>query len=239
MKVENPDGISFLTQELEKHNPDNKLLVICIGPMHDLAYIPTKLYNNMSLWSMGGGFEESIDQFIMSDRTNLSVSRIGYNWGVCPEFTNCVLNKLTKSKTQVNLISSNLVRNKNVVMSDSLHKELMDLYANDETTIFHAIMRDWLYGQKTSALPQHKNLCDPLTVYLALKDIATCKTISLKSSINIESLDKYESYLDTNDDQMLVMTKASLADANTNLIYDFPDDVVDNLLKELHLSIFT
>src|SRR5205807_3826094 len=74
LKIEKESGTEFLIKELENHTPQHKLLVVCVAPMHDLINIPTELYKNMNLFVMGGGFEEDIETFLRSGRSNLNVS---------------------------------------------------------------------------------------------------------------------------------------------------------------------
>lgn len=255
MKIEPKCGGQFLIEELMQHSPSNKLLVICISPMHDLALVPSKCYENMELWSMGGGFEEDVPKFLSEKRNKLVIPKPGYNWGICPEYTRDVLLKLDKSGAVVNVVSSNLVRNKNVVVPNELYEKMTKLWNlnKDKKGIFGALMKDWEYARKGSALPQHKNLCDPLTVFLALKGLKSCKSVLLRSKIMNDNLSKFNHYMETKEDcQMLEMNIETILInpnygyydkniitsyldqvGNTNLIYDFDPTIVPDLIKEL------
>ena len=94
LKIEKETSKDFLINLLKDYSIENKLKVICVAPMHDLVDIPTKLYKNMDLYVMGGGFEENIDEFLNNESeyedfymfklekvAKIKITKIGYKLG--------------------------------------------------------------------------------------------------------------------------------------------------------------
>lgn len=230
-KIETTPGHTFLEELLKQYSPENKLMIFVLSPMHDIAKISSALYKNMDLYAMGGGFEEESD---VSSEKQFSVNKLGYNWGVCPETTRIVLNKLSESKTSLTLISSSIVRRKEISVTTHLFDQWVKIL--DDPTIkindvTKAIMADWFYSLKGSKLPQHKNLCDPLIVYLPL-----CKSyqyiqyeVSIADKINITN------YLQPLDNIMIFIPNKF---GNVKLITDFPLEAKEDILQILQKTLF-
>jgi inosine-uridine nucleoside N-ribohydrolase len=227
-KFEEKSGILFLTEELKKYSPDNKLIVVCLSPMHDLAMIPACLFENMSLFVMGGGFEEEIK----GDEKEIKMERIGYNWGITPDATEDVLQRLSIFGNKMTLISSELVRRKGINIPLNIYNKWLYLTQNTKVPLItKAIMSDWNYCNKGNKLSQHKNLCDPLTLYLAITGVFT--TVDLKATVN-----KYDknitSYLDTRN--LVTLERSNLP--NVSLVVDFPSDVKYQIINRLENLLF-
>lgn len=231
--VEQESGTNFLIRMLQNHDENNKLKVICIAPMFQLENIPDELFKNMDLFVMGGGFENNIDEFIQGNKETLEIPKAGYNWGICPETTKIVLNKLSKTNTTLKLISSGIVRrNKVYVDLNTYEKWINMLKDKNVSTISRAIMLDWDYCNKGNKLSDHKNLCDPLTLYLAL----TNKYKSIKLNTTIENENKFVNYLQQLDVNLINMKKNN--SGNTELIIDFDSDTGSEILKNLTNILF-
>lgn len=163
LQIEKESGHIFLTNLLKNYSSENKLKVICLGPMHDLAKIPVELYYNMVIYAMGGGFEKV-------NENNIIIPIAGYNWGTCPEVTSLVLQKLSQTGQTLTLISSAIVRNKNIVLPLEIYNKWLNRVISNDISIMvpkitKAIFADWIYCNKGNKLTQHKNLCDPLITY--------------------------------------------------------------------------
>lgn len=231
LNIEEESGSNFLSKLLKTYSPENKLLVVCIAPMHDLVDIPTELYKNMDLWAMGGGFETITEG-------SISVPRAGYNWGICPEITQQVLDKLNESSTAVNLVSSEIVRKMRVNINIDTYNKWMDLFKSDTVPrLTKAIMQDWLYCNRGNKLTEHKNLCDPLTLMLALGKF-DYSTIKLNTTIN--NIDNFKHYLAPIDPEkyMIVMECMENGDNNVNLITNFSSEITGNIIELLESCLF-
>jgi hypothetical protein len=186
--------------------------------------IPTNLYYNMNIFAMGGGFEKF--PIINSE---LCVEKAGYNWAICPNITQQVLDKLTETNQKIKLVSSELVRRKNITISPILYQKWLNL-TNDAEKITKVIMHDWLLCNRGNKLSEHKNLCDPLTLYLAINqdmDVEDYHTfINYDESIN--------SYLETKN--LIRMVKNEKP--NVSLIINFPECVHQNILNRLEHVLF-
>ena len=161
MPIEKISGYEFLTKTLQNYDEKNKLTVIELAPMHDLANLPIELYQRMDLFAMGGWLST-----IGND-----INKLGYNWGICPGVTRSVLQNLTASGTTLTVIGSDFVRQNNVSIPAHIYHRwtrLMESKPAGVPVITKAIMADWNYSLKGNSLTQHKNICDPLTLYLAI-----------------------------------------------------------------------
>lgn len=224
-KIEKERGWEQLVKLLSsgKYSPDNKLLVVEIGPVHDLVKVPTYLYKNMEIFIMGGGFEENIDDIINNKTDILKIPKIGYNWGISPRFTKEFLEKLSNSGTYATLVSSNLVRRKNMQISVEYFNKWLNLAENNSCPkITRAMMKDWIYCNRGNKLSEHKNICDPTTLFLASEKYNN-KAIRFKTTIENEDIFTKD-YLqtDTSGKQLLNMKKDK--NGNINLIIDFEEN---------------
>lgn len=230
MRIEPETGQDFLTNLLKSYSPENRLLVICIAPMHDLVNIPLELYKNMEIWSMGAGFEET-------NGDSISVPKVGYNWGICPEITQVVLNNLRNTGTSLNVVSSGIVRRLNSFIDLDTYNRWMTRFENDNTLpkITRAIIKDWLYCNKGNKLVQHKNLCDPLTLILAAGHFDyTTKLINT----TVDNIDNFEHYLvPTNPDKHMINMVYS-KDGNTKLVTDFNPIISKIIVDQLETALF-
>jgi hypothetical protein len=152
---EDEPAVEFLNRILEiDYSNDNRLTIVCTGPMHDLDLIEPDLLNHIDLYCMGGGFEET--------------NRVGYNWGICPYITQSVLNKIKLSRfASLTVISSSLVRDTNFVVPHHLFETWSSklLSGNMLKPAAILVMTDWLYCDK---LNRARLLADPLTLYSAV-----------------------------------------------------------------------
>jgi len=212
----NNDGTKFLIELLKEYSPQHRLRVICIAPPHDIAQIPIELYKNMDLYCMGGGFESFSEQDII-------VERIGYNWGICPKITNKVLEKLQESKTRMTLISPNIVREKKIEVPIELYHK----WDGGNTKLTKAIMKEWENSNRGNKLTGHKNIRDPLTVF-----IACSRTIIhvMETDTTIDTNLEGNNYISTKN--MLQMKQTN--HGNAYLVTDFDrEDVLSEILGRL------
>lgn len=229
IKIEDMTGHEFLLKILGNYSPDNKLIVICLAPMHDLVDIPINLYKNMNIWAMGGGFEELNDD-------SINVVKAGYNWGICPEITQKVLDNLNKSNTTLNLVSSAIVRRLNVHIDIDIYNKWLHKYENDEISkLTKSIFKDWLYCNKGNKLTQHKNLCDPLTFMLA---VSSFKYNTKRVNTTIDNIDNFTHYLQAKDDNLHMINMKYSDNGNTNLIVDFDINIINEIINLLEVLLF-
>jgi len=181
----------YLIETLAKYSPENKLRIILISPPHDIAKIPIEFYKNIDLWAMGGGFDDGI----ISD----NLIRQEYNWGISPENTKKMLEKLNKTNTKIKLISSSLIRNLDIIIHESEYKEICNLIEKKNIKLYNAILKDWEYSNKGNKLIIHKNLCDPTIVILSMNMIEFTSNIVLYEIINDTT---YIDYLNTKNMKM-------------------------------------
>lgn len=208
------DAKPMLISELQKHSPENKLKVICVAPPFDLQDIPTDLYKNMDLWMMGGGFHEK-DSFI--------TTQAGYNWGICPDTVNKVLAKLSESGTQAKVVTSSIARNTQTEIKLHVYEKWCRIAEGDCPLITKAIMKDWLACNRGNKLTAHKNLCDPLTLALALAPAFDFGPISLVPAYcKMANQDKYKHYMEKNDDYPLI----EVTNDNPNVLFASKFDAV-------------
>lgn len=190
------NGSEFLISTLKEYSENNKITVVCIAPMHDLIIVPTTLYKNMNLFLMGG-----------SDK------KIGYNWGICPQITNIVLEKLEFSKTCATVISSNLVTENNIVINDSIFYYIISRYFKcEQSKISKAIFTDWLNCLDTSNV---KNMCDPLTVLIALGETSF---ITIPMQATVQNYDLYRDYLEENDKNPILKLEVNKKKSNIEFV---------------------
>lgn len=218
-------GLKFLNNELKKASKQEPLLVICLSPMHIIAEVDVELYPNMNLWAMGGGFEKDIDNKDVDNKNlPLVIQKAGYNWGICPNVTQTVLTNLTKSHTSANIISSAFVRRNNLVVPLEMY-EKWKTSAKKFTKVF---MQDWVNCNRGNELKQHKNIADPVTMYLACKN--ACRVQRMQSMIhNIDNHDNYMDEKQTIEEQLLMMTKSF--EGNTQLVIDIDKGVVEEIIQ--------
>lgn len=222
LNIEDKKGHDFLIEELRKHSQLNKLTVISLSPMHDLAMVPVELYSNMEIYAMGGGF----DQEITPSTEKLNVPKAGYNWGICPNITSEVLKKLSQKGKYLHLITSETVRRNGTAIPLELYTKWETiLQSNHVPKITRAIMLDWLYCNKGNKLSQHKNLCDPLTLFLALCNQKS-KINSIRVNTTINHNEKFDSYLDIDPNSPLLEMTIN-EHGNTNMIIEFDNNNIN------------
>lgn len=224
--------------DLSKASPENRLVVICIAPPHDLAELDVKLFPNMALYVMGGGFEEMKDG-------KVSCSKLGYNWGIAPEITQMVLTKLSQSKTRATLISSQFVRRKNLQLSTCLYNHWREKATHASAsasapTFAPAAVRCFLDDfdrcLRSNKLPPHKNLCDPACVQIAMDHIfrgPQLETIPIQFSIRRPPL--ATSYLDASE---YVDMALDAERANVNLVIDCPPWMIQCMCDRIEDVLF-
>lgn len=195
---------------LAQYSPTNKLTVVSLAPMHDIAKIDVRLHENMNLYCMGGAIEKE-------DTKQLTLERAGYNWGIAPEILEIVL------KNSTNLcISSGLVRKLNM----SLHEEDVAkiVKAAEKSPFGRTFIEDWKNCDRGNQLPKHKLLADPLTLYIAVMVMFDDDFIEENCDVlNVKTKVKYPktrtNYLGFNCMDMVVNDD----DFNTVLITDIKD----------------
>lgn len=205
------DAKPMLISELQKHSPENKLKVICVAPPFDLQDIPTDLYKNMDLWMMGGGFHEK-DSFI--------TTQAGYNWGICPDTVNKVLAKLSESGTTAKVVTSSIARNTQTEIKLHVYEKWCRIAEGDCPSITKAIMNDWLACNRGNKLVAHKNLCDPLTLVLALFDFGPISLVP--AYCKMANQDKYQHYMEKIDGFPLI----EVTNDNPNVLFASKFDAV-------------
>lgn len=228
MKVQTKSGVDFLTEELSERTKDNKLCVICLAPMHDIALIPSDLYPNMDLYTIGGDFEDDIDKFVKLKKTKLNISKLGYNWNICPKITNTVLEKLNENKQQMKIISPELVKHKGVCIPLEVYNKWNKLEKETSISkITKAIMRNWFYCVKENKLEQHMNMCNPLILLLAITE--NYKTLSFKTFVKLET---------TETDKNNIFQMTLNENGNTRLIVDFNSNINYRIIKMIEDKLF-
>jgi hypothetical protein len=238
--IEQTAGQIFLANELRKYSSENRLLIICVGTMHDLVDIPDELIPNMELWTMGGGFETETKEDI-GKCTKLNISRAGYNWGVCPGITKQVIEKFNRTNTSFHLISPNTVRNNGVAVDPQTYDKWVNLSKRlDIPKISKTIMTDWSLNMSGNKLKDHKNLCDCLTMALACHnwkyETYTVKTKKFKTSI--DNIDKFSSYLESSQEFPLLCMEAD-DNGNSDFVYDFDaKQVLEDILVRIENVLF-
>ena len=193
----NSNSDEFLISTLKEYSKNNKITVICIAPMHDLVTVPVELYKNMNLFLMGG-----------SDK------KIGYNWGICPQTTKIILEKLELSKTCATVISSQLVTENNIVISDSIFYYIIARYFKyEQSKISKAIFTDWLNCLDVNNV---KNMCDPLTVLIALGE-TSCITMPMYASVQ-PGHELYHDYLEETNENPILKLEADKKKSNVEFV---------------------
>lgn len=224
---EKENAYDMLVRELAAHSPLNKIKVICVAPPFDLQDIPSELYKNMELWMMGGGFhnEDSFETY-----------QAGYNWGICPNATQKVL----ESSTLTSVITSSIIRFKQCEIKMHTYEKWMYLSKQpDCAPITKAIMQDWLNCNRGNALTSHKNTADPITLLLALDhQHFGCHFENLFCEISNE--DKYEHYMEKipgfpliNVSPFGVHNVRFVRDLDSELANSYITDLLDDILFPL------
>ena len=215
LKIEKEKGYIFLNNLLKNYSPENKLTVVSIAPIHDLILVDTELYPNMDLFTMGGGFEEENKEGknYLNYEGQINMIKDGYNWGISPEKVQEFYKKVNESNIKINLITSSVVRQANISLPINIYNTWFKRMEHQiSPKISKAIMKDWIYCNRGNKLADHKNLCDLLTLYLAVFPIMK----PLNVSVNLE--DKYGNYLNSN---TLKMSNDPKLKMNTNVLTDF------------------
>jgi len=229
MPIESKSGSDFLVETLSKYSASNRLTIVSIGPMHDLALVQAELYTNMNLYVMGGGFGTTDTDGV------IRVNKLGYNWGICPKITQIVLEKLSSQSNYLTLIGSDFVRKVNVSIPLDIYntwQQIMETSISIVPNITRAIMLDWLYCNKGNKLSQHKNLCDPLTLYLAMTENYSAE--SYEATIRDDY--KISSYLEETPDMMIMEPNIS---GNVQNVIGIPYDVNARILHWLDDVLFS
>lgn len=239
MAVETVSGHDFLVAELKAHSPENRLRVVCLSPMHDLARIPADLYPHMELFAMGGGFEAQPEPL---EGTRWRVPRAGYNWGICPETTQTVLEKVSSGQP-LTLVTSEMVRRAGVGIPPEVYRKWLTLTDSKSPVvpvarITRAVMADWLYCNRGNRLPQHKNLCDPLTLFLALSPSASSSELPvIPVTTRVNAHVQGESYLETSPDgDLLEMTTDQKG--NTMVVTAVGPQTTHEIVRRLETALF-
>lgn len=242
LKIEDESAHYFLTDLLKDFDEDDKLQVICLGPPHDLELIPTELYNRMDIHMMGGGLVEF-------DKLNINVKTAGYNWGICPEIVRNILKKVEESKTFIRLITSGVVKRKEMYLGSEYYEKLLKLVKeNTNSKFITGLMRDWINcNQKKNnrnELDIHKNMCDPLTVYAALYP-ENFKGVYVLTDIQNESEYIHYGLMSTDPDKNIIKMTCQTreyAPLNTFLITDFnteeiKKEIIDKIDQGIRLTL--
>jgi inosine-uridine nucleoside N-ribohydrolase len=138
----------------------NKLIVICIGPILNLAEVlrrKPEIASKLKFVIMGGWYE---------DKEGLKIKRPGYNIGINPIDSYVIFN----CGAEITLVHSEWVRQKNFVVNDLEYDEIIKFAG--KTTLGKALTQDWIYYNSIRVRSRH--IADPFTVYVALfPDIIT------------------------------------------------------------------
>ncbi|AYV78383.1 MAG: hypothetical protein Edafosvirus11_18 [Edafosvirus sp.] len=222
------NGVEKLIELLKSYSPTNKLTVICMSPLHEIALIPVDLFPNMHIVAMNGGFEED------PSKKTINIPKAGNNGGICPGITDIVFKKLTESKTAMTLISSGLVRRKNCVLPLNIYNKWIKLLESDKVSKFtKAFFKDFEFCNHGNKLANHKNLCDPLTLYLAI--FGNYKSYKVKTTINCEL--KILDYLKVSKEGN-IFNMVHCEDYNTELVYDFNQNVCIDIVDRIENILF-
>lgn len=246
------DSTTFLERVLSKHSPEQRLKVVCLGPLHDLARVDAKWYPHMDLWCMGGGFDEPTETVVASAQPptgelpkeqtapscRIPCEKAGYNWGIAPDVVQAVLQKLTQTKTKMRLVSSNTVRRQNVSVTEDIFTKWGNVIPRS-LPIVEAIMKDWSYCMKGNRLQGHKNLCDPLTLFLALTDTAF-RSVPCHCGIAEDEAARAQDYLQSRNLIRMIAVGRTATEGNVDLVIDFDAPMVTSqILRRIEHVWFT
>lgn len=226
IEIEETLGTKFLVREFLSHTKDNKLVVVCLSPMHDLKFLNKPLCDTMELYVMGGGFEKL-------DGDTIRIKRAGYNWGICPNVVKRVM-EFFDEENPIHLISSGIVRRQDVSISNKTYKKWEMLIDQNENKLARAIWRDWIYSMKGNRLVGHKNLCDALTVFLALSNTVKDRTEYIRCNVGVNS-DRFDKdYLNTK--YMFSIERSDKG--NIKMVSAFPDHVKSQIIRIIESTLF-
>ena len=180
--------------------------IVVLAPPHDILCIPQNLYKHLSFFAMGGAQENDIS---------------GYNWGICPSVVNEWIQRLEDTNTTVTLVSSGLVRKTMCTFSPELYENWK---SKGISPIQKIVMDEWDKCNRGNSLLKHKNLCDPLTLYLAFLDLnqQPChETVVSQIKINALGNNYLESYMQ--------ITKKSKGPILNIVSYNIGTNLIDDL----------
>jgi len=202
------------------YSKENKLNVICIGPMHDLVTLNLSV---VKIYAMGGAQDQHIN---FDEQCPIDIQTLGYNWGICPEITMSVLNKLNMNP--LILISSGFVRKFELLIKSNVYEKWSNMPSSLMTK---AIFADW---KNCSITP--KLMCDPTTFYIASQIISGSNEYNGKEfnfEINIKNMGK--DYREKNELNSVTLTEEH---PNVFILTKIPDRTLDNLLNAIETSLF-
>jgi purine nucleosidase len=146
MMIEKTYAPQFIVDIARKFTPKNKLIIISLGPMHNIAAalsIDSSIKNNIVIYAMGGEYPD------------------GYNWLINPEVTYQVL-----SQVEVYCITHKFIKDNKLYISK---KELQEINSKSKTKIAKTIIADWNNARQAGLTNSVKTyLYDPVTLFVAL-----------------------------------------------------------------------
>lgn len=146
MKIETESASDIIVKTARKFSPDNKLTIIALGPLHNIAAAlkcDANIANNIRLIAMGGVYPK------------------GYNWLISPETSSFVL-----SQVETLCITSEFISKNNLCLSP---EELSEIELSAQSNFGKTFISDWRNWHKGDALGKKATfLYDPVTLYLAL-----------------------------------------------------------------------
>ncbi len=127
----------------------DKVFICAISPTIDCQIIKPKYYNHATWFAMGG---------------SLADGTAGYNWGISPESTTKFQDQLRRQGTNVICVTSAMGRECQFPLE--LYNEW---FAAAITPRQKALMAEWVNSNRGNKLAAHKNMCDPLTVWVMIQ----------------------------------------------------------------------
>jgi hypothetical protein len=125
--------------------------VLLLSPLEEASILLGDNFKDRIGWYATGGCQ--------------SDGKAGYNWGLYPEETLRFQADLAKKKTFVTCVTSAMGRECQFPL------EMFNAWClAAKTPRQRALMAEWINSNRGNALAQHKNMCDPLAVWVALND---------------------------------------------------------------------
>lgn len=130
----------------------DRVFICAISPIIDaIEAIPQKYYSRAIWFAMGGAQANGT---------------AGYNWGISPESTQNFQANLMAARTYVTCVTSAMGR------ECLFPLELYEKWAAQATTPRQtALIAEWINSNRGNKLAAHKNMCDPLAVWVMMQSI--------------------------------------------------------------------
>lgn len=146
MKIETESAPEFIAKTAKQFSPDNKLTVVTLGPLHNIAAAlkyDSSIRDNIRMISMGGVYPK------------------GYNWLISPETSAFVL-----SQIETICITSEFIARNNLSLTQ---ENLQELESSARSLFAKIFIMDWKNWHKGDVFGKKGTfLYDPVTLYLAL-----------------------------------------------------------------------